>query len=106
MAVGCHDGSVATAPKWTVAGTLHGDSSGASVVAGASIEVIDARGEELRLVTASDGNFHSSAPVVYPLRVRASQCPSDEPMLSPVSGPGGCNRVNCHSGSMRIHLGR
>ena len=85
LSSGCHDGSVATAPRWSVAGTLFNDAAGTAPVAGATIELVADGGEELRLLTAADGSFYTAAPVRFPLRVRASQCPTDEAMFSKVS---------------------
>ena len=95
----CHNG--ATATRWTVAGTLYNGNGAA--LAGATIELVQPNGQKIQLATYANGNFYTSQAVTFPLTVRASQCPSDTPMVSQVqTGQGGCN--SCHSSAMRIHL--
>jgi len=84
---------------WTVSGTVFG--SGGVGVAGATIEVIDASGKKLLLVTGDNGNFYSSSAVQMPLTVRSSKCPSDSAMSAKVNA-GSCN--SCHSSSNPITL--
>ena len=93
----CHD-TMANA-HWTVAGTVFG--SGGVGLAGATIEVIDASGTRLTLVTADNGNFYTTSAVQMPLTVRASKCPGDSSMSSKVMA-GSCN--SCHGASNPIKL--
>ena len=95
--LGCHNGNIAT--KWTVAGTLYGGNG--APLSGATIELVQGNGQTLRVATCANGNFYTSQAVTYPLTVRASQCPSDAPMVSTVQA-GGCN--SCHGSAMKIHL--
>jgi hypothetical protein len=99
--LGCHvAGGEAAGFPWTVSGTLYASGGGAAI-AGATIEVVGADGETLRLVTATNGNFYTGTAVAFPLAVRASACPSDASMVGPAQS-GDCN--GCHGGSMRVHL--
>ncbi|HJZ85087.1 MAG TPA: hypothetical protein VKN99_07935 [Polyangia bacterium] len=90
----CHNGNTAGAPKWFVAGTIYTSAIGGTPIAGATIHVRDANGQQLTLVSALNGNFYTSLSVVYPLTVSASACPNAAPMLATVAAPGGCN--SCH----------
>ena len=93
----CHD-TMANA-HWTVSGTVF--ASGGVGVAGATIELIDASGKSLKLVTADNGNFYTTTVVKMPLTVRSSKCPSDSAMSSKVT-EGSCN--SCHGSSNPITL--
>lgn len=93
----CHDSMPNAA--WTVSGTVFG--SGGVGVAGATIEVVDASGKKLLLVTGDNGNFYSSSAVQMPLTVRSSKCPSDSAMAAKVNA-GSCN--SCHSSTNPITL--
>lgn len=91
---GCHRNG--GGPEFTVAGTLYTDRGGNGPVSGATIIVVDGDGVMAKLVTATNGNFWTSAALASPLLVRASQCPADEPMIS-LSQSGDCNSASCHS---------
>jgi hypothetical protein len=97
----CHNGT--TAVRWTLAGTLYDSPSGNAAVSGATIEIVDANGQKLDLVTASNGNFYTQSAVAFPISVRASRCPSDQHMASKPT-QGGCNASSCHNSTMRVHL--
>jgi hypothetical protein len=86
---------------WTIAGTLQ-DATGAGIP-GATIEVTDADGQTLQLVTAANGNFYTLKPVSFPVKPRASKCPSDQAMSSTAQN-GSCNASGCHDSSNPIHL--
>jgi hypothetical protein len=86
---------------WTVAGTLYDSAAGTAPIAGATVEVIDANGQVVRMPTADNGNFWTTQPVALPLTVRASKCPDDVPMQGAASS-GSCN--GCHGAGSRIHL--
>jgi hypothetical protein len=94
----CHDGLLPW-PKWTVSGTLY-DTHGKEL-SGATVELTDAKGVTLNLVSAMNGNFYTDHPLTYPVRVSASLCPTTAPMVTLVDGPADCN--SCHTGAMRIH---
>lgn len=94
---GCHD----TMPNaaWTVSGTVF---AAAGVgVAGATIEVVDASGKKLSLVTGDNGNFYTTSAVQMPLTVRSSKCPSNSAMTAKVNA-GSCN--SCHDSTNPIIL--
>jgi hypothetical protein len=77
----CHDGGEGR--KWTVAGTWSGQ--------GRQVVIVDAAGKTFTLHTNQAGNFWSSEPISYPLRVSVdgSAMPS-----AVTSGGGSCN--TCH----------
>jgi hypothetical protein len=94
--LGCHD---TQSKRWTISGTLYSAATGGTAVAGATIEVVDATGKVVKLTTYSNGNFYTTTAVTKPLKVRATKCPSDRPMIGAVND-GSCN--GCHNSSMRI----
>ena len=100
--LGCHvaNGS-ASGLVWTVAGTLYDSLSGANAIGGATIQITDAKGKVLDLVTDSIGNFYTSTAVTFPVTARASGCPNDATMPITASS-GDCN--SCHVAGNRIHL--
>lgn len=113
----CHDGNTAGANLFTAAGTVYDKlalASGAQGLSGVTIEITDANGTKVSVVTASQGaagNFWTTTPLVFPLKVRASQCPADRPMTDPLAananvgaGGGNCNRTGCHDSAMIIHV--
>jgi len=113
----CHDGNTAGANKFTAAGTVYDKLSlaaGAQGLSGVTIELIDANGTKVSVVTASLGaawNFWTDQALVFPLKVRASQCPADRQMSDPVAagatlaaGGGNCSRVGCHDSNMIMHV--
>ena len=98
---GCHD-SLSASRRWTVSGTLFSTANGGAAVSGATIEVTDAAGQVLLLHTYSNGNFYTITPVKFPLKVRATKCPTDIHMAANAS-KGSCNTNGCHD-TTRIHL--
>ncbi|MCU1280789.1 MAG: hypothetical protein JWM53_4335, partial [bacterium] len=113
----CHDGNTAGANKFTAAGTVYDKLSlaaGAQGLSGVTIEITDANGAKVSVVTASQGapgNFWTDTPLVFPLKVRASQCPADRPMADPLAaaanvgaGGGNCSRAGCHDANMIVHV--
>ena len=82
----CHDGNTAGANEFTAAGTVYDKlalANGAQGLSGVTIEITDAKGTKVSVVTASQGapgNFWTDQPLVFPLQVRASMCPADRPM--------------------------
>lgn len=98
--LGCHDGNGAT--LFTAAGTLYDAATNGSTIAGATIELVDAKGTTVRIVTSSNGNFYTSATLTPPFTTRASGCPNDVPMTAKASGD--CNSSGCHTSAMRVHL--
>ncbi len=104
--IACH--AAEGGPTYTLAGTLYGDAAGAATLAGATITVVDAQGTVVDLVTRTNGNFFTSAPLTFPVQVMASRCPDAAAMAGAVTSTGGdCNSSGCHAAgapSGRIHL--
>jgi hypothetical protein len=96
----CH-GPGGGAPTFTAAGTLYDALTGSTAVAGATVEIIDASGTKVSIVTSQNGNFYTSTALTFPLTVRASGCPNDQPMVSKVTN-GDCN--SCHNSTFHVHL--
>jgi hypothetical protein len=98
----CHvSGGAASSFPWTAAGTLYNNATGGAAIAGATIELVDANNQTVRIVTSTNGNFYTLTPLTYPVKARASGCPNDVTMSSPASS-GNCN--SCHGSTMRVHL--
>jgi len=99
----CHNGSVARARIWTVAGTIH-TKTGAGL-SGATITLIDATGKTFDLVSQQNGNFYTNLAVAFPVRVSASNCP-DVAEMPKAALKGDCNAGDCHGAAMpgKIHL--
>jgi hypothetical protein len=98
----CHS-SLDETLRWTVAGTLFDAVTGGGPVGGATVTVIDADGQRLDLVTASNGNFWTAQPVTMPLRVAAGSCP-DLQKMNGMPSTGSCNSSGCHTAAFRVHL--
>ena len=96
----CHNGGKAT--LFTFAGMLYNAAVNGSAIAGATIEVIDAKGTTARIVTSSNGNFYTSTALTPPFTTRASGCPNNAAMVGKATGD--CNSSGCHTSAMRIHL--
>ena len=86
----------------TLGGTLYSAATGGAAVAGATINVIDANGKTVKIVSANNGNFWTTTVLAYPIKVNASLCPATVPMVSTVAGNGACN--NCHNSTMQVHV--
>jgi hypothetical protein len=102
---GCHNVARASVNgAMTIGGTLYGNIAGGAALAQATIHVVDATGVDVKISTATNGNFWSTQAVVFPVSVRASKCPNaDQKMVSQVAaGQGSCNA--CHGAGNRIHL--
>jgi hypothetical protein len=111
----CHDGNTAGANKFTAGGTIYDIQQTPPVpVSGATIELVDAAGTKVTVVTASTGapgNFWTDVALVYPVTVRASKCPFDRPMptklaagATPAQGDGNCSRAGCHDTNNLMHM--
>jgi hypothetical protein len=111
----CHDGNTAGANKFSAAGTVYDIQQSPPVpVTGATIELIDANGTKVTVVTASTGapgNFWTDTPLVFPVTVRGSKCPFDRPMPTKLAagatiaqGDGNCSRAGCHDANLQIHI--
>lgn len=99
---GCHDGGTPQAPQWTAAGTLYRGAGGSTPLAGGTIELVDANGTTVTLVSAQNGNFWTDQALAFPLRIKASDC--SESRMMPTPAPlGSCNQGGCHD-TRRIHL--
>ncbi len=94
---GCHDGNTQDVPLWTMAGTAYVDIQGTAPLVGGTIVVTDANDQELKLITARNGNFYTAQPIAYPVQVKGSLCPNTIEMVSPVEANGAsCNLGGCH----------
>jgi hypothetical protein len=98
---GCHAPG-GGAPTFYLAGTLYNSATGTAAVAGATINVTDANGKKVKIVSANNGNFWTTTTLAFPVKVDASLCPSTVPMVATVGGNGACN--NCHNSTMRVHV--
>jgi hypothetical protein len=92
----------AGAPTFYLAGTLYNAATGGAAVAGATINVTDANGATVKIVTATNGNFWTTTPLSFPVSVNASLCPNTQPMSETVGGNGACN--NCHNATFQVHV--
>ena len=93
LTAGCHRNG--SGPAFTVAGTVYDSSRSGLPVGGATIVITDGNGQRFDLTSASNGNFYTNQPVVFPLLVKASLCPMDNKMVS-LSQSGDCNVGACH----------
>jgi hypothetical protein len=98
--LGCHNGNRAI--NFSLGGTLYTSATGGSAIAGATIEVIDAKGTKVDIVTSQNGNFYSEQNLIAPFTVRASGCPNDVRMNATAAGD--CSSSGCHSSTMQVHL--
>jgi hypothetical protein len=98
---GCHAPG-GGAPTFYLGGTLYSAVTGGAAVAGATIDVTDAAGKSVKIVSANNGNFWTTTTLTFPIKVGASLCPSTLPMASAVAGNGACN--NCHNSTFRVHV--
>jgi hypothetical protein len=90
------------APTFTMGGTLYSAASGGTAVTGGTINVTDAAGKTVKLVSAKNGNFWTTTALTFPVKVNASLCPATVPMSATVGGNGACN--NCHNSTFRVHV--
>jgi len=101
---GCHDGG-GPPPKWTLSGTLYTDIEGTTPLAGGTIIFTDANAQEIKLITASNGNFYTGDPIAFPITVKGSRCPNTVPMIAPVTAAqGSCNLAGCHGAGNRSYV--
>lgn len=102
MEGGCHDGAVT---KFTIAGTLYKDKDGSAPVAGATLVFTDENNAEIKLITASNGNYYTSQNITFPVKVKATGCPNSKSMGAEISeANGGCNKDGCHVAGKRVYL--
>lgn len=101
----CHyQGGADMAPPFTFAGTLFDSSGGSAPVAGTTIHLIDAVGNQSIVVSEDNGNFYSTDLLVYPVRAFTSLCPDVARMVAPLGeADGSCNRSGCHTSGFRLH---
>jgi hypothetical protein len=99
----CHAGGQNPLLRWTLAGTVFADSFGTTPRGGATVDIVDARGQELKLVTDVQGNFYTTSAVTFPITVNASACPSTKSMVGKPP-MGGCNGAGCHDATRPIFL--
>jgi hypothetical protein len=95
----CHQNqnlNIAAQYRWNIAGTLWMDPYGVSPRAGATVQVVDATGLAVKMVTDSNGNFYSSQAVTMPLSALASACPGPNQKMNQNVVAGSCNGMGCH----------
>lgn len=98
---GCHNHG------FSLAGTLYTTAGGGTAVRGGTITVVDANGQTFDVVSQLNGNFYTTKPVTFPVKVTASLCPDIKPMSGSIpSGSGGCNKSGCHTAAAagRVHV--
>lgn len=98
---GCHNHG------FTLAGTLYDAPSGGAAVRGGTITVVDANGQTFDMVSQLNGNFYTTKPVAFPVKVTASLCPDIKPMAGNVTAANaGCNQTGCHTAAAagRVHV--
>lgn len=98
---GCHNHG------FSLAGTLYTTAGGGTAVRGGTITVVDANGQTFDVVSQLNGNFYTTKPVTFPVKVTASLCPDIKPMSASIpSGSGGCNKSGCHTAAAagRVHV--
>jgi hypothetical protein len=98
---GCHNHG------FTLAGTLYTTAAGGTPVKGGNVTVVDANGQTFDVVSQQNGNFYTTKPVTFPVKVTASLCPDIKPMSATIpSGSGGCNKTGCHTAAAagRVHV--
>jgi hypothetical protein len=92
------------APPFTIGGTLFSAVTGGTAVAQATIHLVDGANNDIKLSTATNGNFWTTQAITFPVKVRASLCPNtDQSMASQVSA-GNCNMTGCHTSTFQVHL--
>jgi hypothetical protein len=91
-------------PTFSLGGTLY-DGIAGTAVAGATIHVLDADGNDITMLSAANGNFWTTQAVAFPVTTHASACPTTIPMVSAVTETGAdCNSAGCHADGFRIHV--
>jgi hypothetical protein len=88
--------------NFTIAGTLYSTANGGAAIAGATVVVTDNNGQKLQLVTCTNGNFYTTTPVAFPVRLEASDCPPTQQM-SATASKGSCNTGGCLSLERHAH---
>lgn len=101
---GCHDGASGP-PLWTLAGTLYTDLEGTTPLAGGTLIFTDANDQEIKLTTASNGNFYTGDAIAFPVKVKASRCPNSLSMdMAITTAQASCNQAGCHAAGNRIYV--
>jgi hypothetical protein len=103
----CHNVPRGPFQPFTIAGTLYADPFGQAPMSQATIHLIDANHNDIKLITAQNGNFFTDQPIAFPVRPRASKCPSiDQEMPDDVNASGGncngCHAVGTNAGAMNL----
>jgi hypothetical protein len=79
---------------FSVSGTLY-LADGTTPASDATVTVTDALNNKQDVIVSTNGNFFSFLPVVYPITITASMCPSAQAMVSTATA-GNCNSTGCH----------
>ena len=100
--LGCHRQGGDGTP-FSVAGTLYADTDGTAPAAGVAIHVLDAAGADVAMITATNGNFWSTDPLVAPAVAFTARCPDVVPMQTALATDDvSCNRGGCHTAGFRV----
>jgi hypothetical protein len=100
----CHFDITNAAFRWTVAGTLWQDQYGTIPRPGATVRLVDARGQQISMVTDVNGNFYTTQAVNFPLSGPAvSACPNSDAMNGKPT-VGSCNQQGCHDAKLPMYL--
>lgn len=85
---GCHNHG------FSIAGTLY-QQDGVTPAVNATITIVDAANNKQDIIVSTNGNFFSYIPVLYPVAITGSLCPSTQVMVTKPSA-GACNASGCH----------
>jgi hypothetical protein len=99
----CHATGQDPLLRWTIAGTVWQDSFGTTPRGGATVSIVDAKGQNIKLIADVEGNFYTAQAVTFPLTVSASACPSSKAMVGKPP-QGSCNAGGCHDAGRPISL--
>jgi hypothetical protein len=97
----CHNNANPAISQFTVAGTLYDAVTGGAAVAGATVEITDAAGKVLTIISSANGNFYSEQALTFPVHARATACPADLHMVA-TAAVGACN--SCHTAANQVHV--
>ena len=102
----CHTQGTGTgAPPFSIGGTIYTDMNGGQpATLGSPIHLVNANGSDVVVLTAQNGNFWSFDTLAFPVTAYAAQCPTVEPMITPLElADGSCNRAGCHTAGFRVY---
>ena len=98
---GCHDHG------FQLSGTLYTTAAGTAPMVGATVTITDKNGKNVDAISQANGNFYTTEILVFPVTVKASECPDHVAMSGAIVAKSGCNSTGCHTpnvGQGVIHL--